>query len=73
MFTLKGFFTRPTTVQPKICRADAALLSVCSTPHTGVKNVAQKTRCLNRNTRAVFDYLNMTRDSASTRLASVLK
>lgn len=32
----------------------------------GVKNVAQKMRCLNRNIRAVFDYLRMTTNSCKS-------
>lgn len=39
----------------------------------GVKNVAQKMRRLNRDIRAVFDYLRMTRNAAAARLAAVPK
>ena len=35
----------------------------------GVRNVAQKMRQLNRNTRLVFDYLRMTNNSCAARLA----
>jgi len=35
----------------------------------GVKNVAQKMRQLNKNTRAVFDYLRMTNNTCAARPA----
>jgi hypothetical protein len=46
-------------------------LAVSIIKSKGVQNVAQKMRQLTRNTRLVFDYLRMTKNSCATRPASI--